>query len=68
MKVATALADYLSVKCMLCCGGKDKAGQCANSGQGSHIVVGTPGRILGIKNTHFTLFMRLIIYENRNSV
>lgn len=49
LKVVTALADHLSIKCILCCGGKNNVGQMSKSlGQGYQIVVGTPGRILGI--------------------
>ncbi len=48
LHVITALADYLSVKCVLCCGGKNNVGEMTKSvGQGTHIVVGTPGRIIG---------------------
>ncbi len=48
LQVITALADYLSVKCVLCCGGKNNVGEMTKSvGQGTHIVVGTPGRIIG---------------------
>ncbi|KAL7053602.1 hypothetical protein AAHC03_026565 [Spirometra sp. Aus1] len=46
-QVASALADYLSVKCVLCCGGRSNAGEMGKSVEkGSQIVVGTPGRIL----------------------
>lgn len=47
-QVATGLADHLSIKCMLCCGGKGTANEMGKVlTQGSQIVVGTPGRILG---------------------
>ncbi|VDK81971.1 unnamed protein product [Dibothriocephalus latus] len=46
-QVASALADYLSVKCVLCCGGRSNAGEMGKTVEkGSQIVVGTPGRIL----------------------
>ncbi|KAL5106015.1 ATP-dependent RNA helicase fal1 [Taenia crassiceps] len=53
-RVVTALADHLSIKCMLCCGGKNNIGQMSKSlGQGYQIVVGTPGRILDLLRSGF---------------
>ncbi|VDL19263.1 unnamed protein product [Hymenolepis diminuta] len=53
-QVVTGLADHLSIKCMLCCGGKGTASEMGKTlNQGSQIVVGTPGRILELMRNGF---------------
>ncbi|EUB57309.1 ATP-dependent RNA helicase FAL1 [Echinococcus granulosus] len=53
-RVVTALADHLSIKCVLCCGGRNNVGQMSKSlGLGYQIVVGTPGRILDLLRSGF---------------
>ncbi|CAH8634326.1 unnamed protein product [Schistosoma bovis] len=45
--VMSSLSDYLSIRCVSCCGGRNNTMQMARElDKGVHVVVGTPGRIL----------------------
>ncbi|KAK4475674.1 hypothetical protein MN116_000942 [Schistosoma mekongi] len=45
--VISSLSDYLSVRCVVCCGGRNNTIQMARElDKGVHVVVGTPGRVL----------------------
>ncbi|KAA0197535.1 Eukaryotic initiation factor 4A-III [Fasciolopsis buskii] len=47
-QVMSALSDYLPIRCVACCGGRNNVSQMSRElTQGAHVVVGTPGRILG---------------------
>ncbi|KAJ1973914.1 translation initiation factor eIF4A [Dimargaris xerosporica] len=45
-KVVSALGDFMDVQCHLCIGGTDVRSDMQKLQSGSHIVVGTPGRVL----------------------
>ncbi|CAH8621636.1 unnamed protein product [Heterobilharzia americana] len=45
--VISSLSDYLSIRCVACCGGRNNTMQMARElEKGVHVVVGTPGRVL----------------------
>ncbi|KAM7534501.1 hypothetical protein Aperf_G00000113221 [Anoplocephala perfoliata] len=70
-QVITALADHLSIKCMLCCGGKGSANLTEkNLNQGSQIVVGTPGRILDRLRNGFLKLpdLRIIVVDEADEM
>uniref|UniRef100_A0A5K3FYE0 RNA helicase n=1 Tax=Mesocestoides corti TaxID=53468 RepID=A0A5K3FYE0_MESCO len=70
-QVTTALADYLSVKCTLCCGGKNNVGEMTKSVErGSQIVVGTPGRLLElVRNGCLKLsFLRVVVVDEADEM
>ncbi|KAJ1969751.1 translation initiation factor eIF4A [Dimargaris verticillata] len=45
-KVVSALGDFMNVECHLCIGGTDVRSDMQKLQSGSHVVVGTPGRVL----------------------
>ncbi|VDO07536.1 unnamed protein product [Rodentolepis nana] len=70
-QVVTGLADHLSIKCMLCCGGKGTAGEMGKTlNQGSQIVVGTPGRILELMRNGFLKLsnLRIIVVDEADEM
>ena len=47
-KVVVAMGDYLGVKCCICIGGTNVQQNERELSRGSHVVVGTPGRVLDL--------------------
>lgn len=57
----STLSDFLSIRCVACCGGRSDVAQMARElSKGAHVVVGTPGRVLGMRPVLF-LFVKLHI-------
>ncbi|KAF6772742.1 hypothetical protein AHF37_08353 [Paragonimus kellicotti] len=47
-QVMSALSDYLPIRCVACCGGRSNVAEMSRElSKGAHVVVGTPGRVLG---------------------
>ena len=44
-RVVVALGDYMGIKCHACIGGTNVRADQATLEQGSHVIVGTPGRV-----------------------
>ena len=45
-QLVVALGDYMGIKCHACIGGTNIRADQATLEQGSHVIVGTPGRVL----------------------